>query len=74
VSWHSDNHTAGDRDGDNATPQMRLAFLKGADAMCTLLLTSPAFNPSQRQVIEDQAHRTRAKMEALGANAGELTR
>jgi hypothetical protein len=45
------------------TPEM--AYLAGAYEMRARLLTSPRFNKSQREVIEEQAQLIKDKMNAL---------
>lgn len=41
-------------------------YLRGRYDMCRLLLTSVRFNKPQREVIEEQAHDTKIKLEELG--------
>lgn len=50
----------------NDEPEKRRIYLEGAYDMCRLLSTSPRMNRPQMKIIEEQAHRCRTRLEAIG--------
>lgn len=51
---------------EKAEKDEEIAYLKGRFEMCKLLSTSPRFNKPQTEIIEEQAHLERERLEALG--------
>jgi hypothetical protein len=67
----SDTEAIDLRLNEDAPAQSRLDFYAGAYEMARLLLTSPRFNKSQREILEEQGEICKERLETRGVSFAE---